>query len=97
EVEQQHLLLTRRTRRLGRLAARKNLLVLRGRPAGHLAFAEAVKLRGGRKDLVKFADIAIVHQVEVELHRIGQLLRLGSWHHDLPWAFEGHQPSMTNS
>jgi hypothetical protein len=43
-----------------------------------------VKLRSGGKDLIELADIAIVHQVKVELNRVSQLLSLGLGHRDLP-------------
>jgi hypothetical protein len=53
------------------------LLVLCRRPAGHLTLTEAVQLRGRAKHAVELADVAIVHKVEVQLHRFGQLLRRG--------------------
>ena len=38
--------------------------------------AKAVKLRGRGKNLIELLDVAVVHQVEVELDGFGQFLRL---------------------
>ena len=86
EIEQQYLFVAWRAQRLRRGATGQHFLVLRRWPAIHLAFAKAVQLGSGCKDVIEVAHVAVVHEIEIELECVGQFLDLGLGHsHDQLW------------
>src|SRR5262249_48745716 len=72
EIEHENRLLARRAQRLWAFAVADEVLEPRRRQHRDLALAQPVKLRCRGEDLVEARDVAVIHEVELALHRLRQ-------------------------